>query len=902
LDPEQRAHLAKWVEAARANNRDEAEIQRKVTSFVARAKAKAAGFTRDPMGPGYVRNAKPATSRDSRASDYVSYAPTLGKIEAAGEGAEAGLGAAAAGFSEGFAFGAPAWAADKLGVSSPERRAALMAEEPLSGTLGHGSGMLMSNVVGPEALIAKGAGMATKGIASALPATARSAPARIGMAGLEAMAVNRVTAGADAAAHGKNPMEGARKAANIRIPFTETDVPDYAFGALIRGATEVPGLAQRGAKKVSEVIRNSNTSTGKGIRNLEDYGATIGVGGVKNGPSARLGEEATKEGRGNQGKIIARRMDKDLKRQAEEASKKYDEGMPVASKAEGDYRVSVEGLRGRIAEMRKDPEVRILGIDAKLADLEEQLAGKLDDGPRQMQAAGEITPDAARAARLSDEARQLVLSQSDVMPLTPTERVARGPVALENVPKSSPGMELRSSDILTNPGQPRAIGKQTGNLKATPTQAIPPSGTIQDARTQNVNRDTRRVNPTAVDPELELSQRDMLPLSRPPSELELSRRDMMMSRPVDPLARTEEVPGLGEPPSTVDLPRSSIKTNAGAKGAPKADEAFDPDRTIIDPDTARRAGNVRVMEEARDKLRARVLSELEQRKTGVYQKPQRPTHELVDADIEPLAESMPPTSRPDYVRGAVGDKPNRYMRADDLNKARKALDLLSDAAAISVGKGKARNFPMRVLANDIRGLIREHAPGMAKVNRDFHEVDSKVKAFRRMQGPKSVETLGMQIGSMGESGAGVAGARKARLGLPDELNLNMSEAELAKLTPQMREAVEQAKVENLIHNYPYAEGGLTRAELEQGFKNPKLLGDEERMKFKRLPLGGVNIATFTGNLAQPAIARGIYAPAKALGNTKRVEGRSAGRLTTFAAAREADKRRDRERAEKAKRR
>ncbi len=84
-----------------------------------------------------------------------------------------GLDAGAAAMSERMAFGAPAKIADLVGVSSPEKRRAAMAKQPLSAQVAGVAGDLATAAGGPEALLAKGATkLAAKGAATAFASKA----------------------------------------------------------------------------------------------------------------------------------------------------------------------------------------------------------------------------------------------------------------------------------------------------------------------------------------------------------------------------------------------------------------------------------------------------------------------------------------------------------------------------------------------------------------------------------------------------------------------------------------------------------------------------------------------------------------------------------------------------------
>lgn len=176
--------------------------------------------------------------------------------------------------------------------------------------------------------------------------------------------------------------------------------------------------------------------------------------------------------------------------------------------------------------------------------------------------------------------------------------------------------------------------------------------------------------------------------------------------------------------------------------------------------------------------------------------------------------------------------PNFVRTAKQYNEIRRVFDEVAKAEKIAAGTDPA-NHPLYETANEMRRALQHDAPAIALANRRYHTNESKTELTReRMKDSESPdgERLGAQLASQNRADLVGPGLRKKRL-------------------------------EGLRKNFP-GDAGMSKAEVGAAFDDPKVIGAEERMGLKRIPIGS-GLKNYS-NWIEPAAARVIDPAARAM--------------------------------------
>ena len=194
------------------------------------------------------------------------------------------------------------------------------------------------------------------------------------------------------------------------------------------------------------------------------------------------------------------------------------------------------------------------------------------------------------------------------------------------------------------------------------------------------------------------------------------------------------------------------------------------------------------------------------------------------------------------VRGRVGDDPNYVLTPQKLDILRDKLDDVAGMVEADTGIKKEK-LPFLGIANQIRAMQRVHAPAIALKNKRYSMEAEKVGDLRERMGTE--DQLATRLSGQNQPGSQTAGART----LPLE--------ELHRGTPFRLD-------EPRFEGFPPSHR-LPQKAIDDIFENPRRLMAEERMKLTALPrrnASGGQVA----DMAEPLIARGVYAPLRAAGD------------------------------------
>lgn len=653
------------------------------------------------------------------------------------------------------------------------------ADIPLQGILENTAGGLASAVSGPFRWAGEGAAALTRPLAQ--KALQGLAPKT---AGQLAPLVEGGLAGGTANAMIGAPGNLARNANTPEeiIPQASEDFGmGAAFGAgipaLFHVASKLPGWGGQVAGKVGDFIRGKN----RNIRIVEDAGGQIGVRGIKNGPAARAGLEATPAGQGEAGTRASKALheDRGLIRDADAAAYKTRFNAGLAEEGSS-TKISTEALLAKANE-----ELSAGNVDPAREKLLRNFVKVLTENGRMEPVDTLYITEPHGGGTWGGTVGQVPPRLSQARPGGRRFNLDTGQIA--HPPQFAPRAPSRLVDRYTKIQRPSFEDELQVPLKleAEPLDIPPLPSPGQDRLLAGARR-TMGAQPEAVEPAPVSSEQDSL--------LAAARATAGAPLPTSPALPT---PAASVSPLRGNLPATmAVPTTVSPPPVPQL-----RGQELVGPSVSAGGGSL-----------------MRQGVKGV-KSPDAAPGAVLEVTV-PMGD----------LTGRVGDDPNHYLDAATANRFKVQY------------REMARSNPAAAdMAEDLMNLVDEHAKRMSAANKGQHQNLNLLENTEPLMKGEGDEALGARARIFGDERSISAGGQ--RPGMEKLLNETPVSAEMTHLWPELSQlrpptvTMDGPPVRGVPATSRFSSNLMTRDQLREKFDLPRQILAEQRLQ-----LGGARPA------------------------------------------------------------